>query len=175
MPRSHKTSCIGEKMADGPDGTHSRTYVRPVIGRNFASPVVSTGRCRRRQALQAWARRGGQSAGRVAVERHDGGRGGVRVRRVPNAAADTVTDFVLDHIARQRGPHRWVGRLQRHRPLSLPTRCNQPYFPKSDRSALARIPVALEPGRHLGRIGRHLTRFQGFAGSLFSIVRSRTR
>ncbi len=36
----------------------------------------------------------------IAAERRDGGPGRIRMRRIPNAAADTLTDFVLDHVAR---------------------------------------------------------------------------
>jgi transposase-like protein len=36
----------------------------------------------------------------IAVERCEGGPGRVRMRRIPNAAADTLTDFVLDDVAR---------------------------------------------------------------------------
>ncbi len=36
----------------------------------------------------------------IAVECHDGGPGRARMRRIPNASADVLTDFVFDHIAR---------------------------------------------------------------------------
>jgi len=41
----------------------------------------------------------------IAVERHDGGPGRVRMRRIPNAAADILTEFVLDHVARSSEIH----------------------------------------------------------------------
>jgi transposase-like protein len=41
----------------------------------------------------------------IAVERREGGPGKVRMRRIPNAAADTLTDFVLDHVARGAEVH----------------------------------------------------------------------
>jgi len=36
----------------------------------------------------------------IAVECHDGGPGRVRMRRISNASADVLTDFVLDNVAR---------------------------------------------------------------------------
>jgi transposase-like protein len=36
----------------------------------------------------------------IAVECHDGGPGRVRMRRIANASADVLTDFVLDNVAR---------------------------------------------------------------------------
>jgi transposase-like protein len=41
----------------------------------------------------------------IAAERREGGPGRVRMRRIPNAAADTLTDFVLDHVARGAEVH----------------------------------------------------------------------
>ncbi len=34
----------------------------------------------------------------IAVERRDGGPGRIRMRPIPNAAVDTLTDLVLDHV-----------------------------------------------------------------------------
>jgi len=47
----------------------------------------------------------------IACERREGGRGRVRMRRIPNAAADTLTEFVLDHVARGAEVHTdgWAG------------------------------------------------------------------
>ena len=58
---------------------------------------------------------GGRSPGRkaivaIAVE-GDQAPERVRMRRIPNVKQDTLTEFVLDHVARQRGPHRRVDRL----------------------------------------------------------------
>jgi hypothetical protein len=39
------------------------------------------------------------------------------MRRIPNAAGDTLTDFMLDYLARGAVVHIDVGRLKRHRPL----------------------------------------------------------
>ena len=36
----------------------------------------------------------------IAVEHHDGGPGRARMRRIANASADVITDFVLDNVAR---------------------------------------------------------------------------
>jgi hypothetical protein len=36
----------------------------------------------------------------IAVECHDGGPGRARMRRIPNASADVLTDFVLENVAR---------------------------------------------------------------------------
>ena len=36
----------------------------------------------------------------IAVECHDGGPGRTRMRRIPTASADVLTDFVLDNVAR---------------------------------------------------------------------------
>jgi hypothetical protein len=36
----------------------------------------------------------------IAVESHDGGPGRVRMRRIPDASAEVLTDFVLDNVAR---------------------------------------------------------------------------
>jgi len=48
--------------------------------------------------------RGRRAAGKalvvIAVECHDGGPGRVRMRRIPNASADVLSDFVLDNVAR---------------------------------------------------------------------------
>jgi len=41
----------------------------------------------------------------IAVERREGGPGRVRMQRIPNAAADTLTDFVLEHVARGSEVH----------------------------------------------------------------------
>ena len=38
----------------------------------------------------------------IGVESHDGGPGRARMRRIPNASADVLTDFVLDNLARGR-------------------------------------------------------------------------
>ena len=46
----------------------------------------------------------------IAAERREGGPGRVRMQRIPNVAADTLTDFVLDHVARGAEVHT-VGRL----------------------------------------------------------------
>jgi transposase-like protein len=49
-------------------------------------------------------RRGRGAAGKalvaIAVERRDGGPGRTRMRRIPHASKDVLTDFVLDHVAR---------------------------------------------------------------------------
>ena len=48
--------------------------------------------------------RGRRAAGKalvvIAVACHDGGPGRVRMRRIPNASADVLSDFVLDNVAR---------------------------------------------------------------------------
>ena len=41
----------------------------------------------------------------IAVERRDGGPGRVRMRRIPNASAEVLTDFVLDNVARGAEVH----------------------------------------------------------------------
>src|ERR1035437_8618113 len=41
----------------------------------------------------------------IAVECREGGPGRVRMRRIPNAAADTLTDFVLEYVARGTEVH----------------------------------------------------------------------
>jgi hypothetical protein len=51
----------------------------------------------------------------IAVEARDGGPGRVRMQRIANASKDVLTDFVLDHVERQRGSHRRLEGLQRHR------------------------------------------------------------
>jgi len=47
----------------------------------------------------------------IAVERRDGGPGRTRMRRIPDASKDVLTDFVLDHVARGSEIHTdaWVG------------------------------------------------------------------
>ena len=47
----------------------------------------------------------------IAVERRDGGPGRTRMRRIPNAGEDVLTDFVLDHVAQGSEIHTdaWVG------------------------------------------------------------------
>lgn len=47
----------------------------------------------------------------IAVECHDGGPGRARLRRIPNASADVLTDFVLEHVARGSEVHTdaWQG------------------------------------------------------------------
>jgi len=41
----------------------------------------------------------------IAVERREGGPGRVRMRRIPDASADTLTEFVLEHVARGAEVH----------------------------------------------------------------------
>ena len=41
----------------------------------------------------------------IAVEVHESGPGRVRMRRIPNASADVLTEFVLDHVARGSEVH----------------------------------------------------------------------
>ena len=41
----------------------------------------------------------------IAVECHEGGPGRVRMRRIANASADVLTDFVLDNVARGSEVH----------------------------------------------------------------------
>lgn len=47
----------------------------------------------------------------IAVERRDGGPGRTRMRRIPDASKDVLTDFVLDHIQRCSEVHTdgWSG------------------------------------------------------------------
>jgi len=47
----------------------------------------------------------------IAVERRDGGPGRTRMRRIPDAGKDVLTDFVLDHVQRRSEVHTdgWVG------------------------------------------------------------------
>jgi transposase-like protein len=47
----------------------------------------------------------------IAVQRRKSGPGRVRMRRIPNAGKDVLTDFVLDHVARGAEVHTdgWVG------------------------------------------------------------------
>lgn len=47
----------------------------------------------------------------IAVEARGGGPGRVRMRRIPNASKDVLSDFVLDHVARRSEVHTdgWVG------------------------------------------------------------------
>jgi len=47
----------------------------------------------------------------IAVECHDGGPGRARMRRIPNASADVLTDFVLENTARGSDVHTdaWKG------------------------------------------------------------------
>ena len=41
----------------------------------------------------------------IGVEVHESGPGRVRMRRITDASADTLTDFVLDHVARRAEVH----------------------------------------------------------------------
>jgi len=60
-------------------------------------------------------RRGRGAAGKalvvIAVERRDGGPGRTRMRRIPDASKDVLTDFVLDNVQRGSDVHTdgWTG------------------------------------------------------------------
>lgn len=65
----------------------------------------------------------------IAVECHDGGPGRTRMRRIPNASADALTDFVFDNVARgsEVRTDAWQGysEIGRHRFEHLVTRLRQ--------------------------------------------------
>ncbi len=75
----------------------------------------------------------------IAVERRAGGPGRTRMRRIPDASKDVLTDFVLDQVQRQRGPHRRLGRLQRRR--------RAPLHPRRDERLGLRRPRARRDAR----------------------------